>query len=376
MKSWVFKEKVIRLVSKQKSSAYSVYGKVFLMKIIVLIFKLKKSKFSFVLGILLLLATEVVAKYQDVTTKTQVNKVTNLFKNNISGRKELDNNLGKMQNSAIMQSKRGEQKFIDLMANKSEMQNKKKQLTAINTLDLTAEGRKESNNHKWVNKGLVDINDSSNLQRKIYADQVGKKANARLSNMLNNFKSYLLGCKKTEGNKIAKPKYEVQVKEEILAENQTKYHPKFCEYRQNKYNCRNVLHATCQQRAMKWEAWQGTRAKIFSGSYIRWHRFHWLEELGDHWKKDKRKHRKYNLHLKGDGATCQEIANFIAREKGKRAGHVRVVKINSRGENGLFGAGIRHRFIAGTYTVDYQYRDGEEICVKWQEEWQEQCRLE
>ncbi|NRB10229.1 MAG: septal ring lytic transglycosylase RlpA family protein [Rickettsiaceae bacterium] len=58
MKNLVFKERITRLVSKQKKFSIFSIWKGFLLKRIALIFKLKKSKFLFALGILLCITTQ------------------------------------------------------------------------------------------------------------------------------------------------------------------------------------------------------------------------------------------------------------------------------------------------------------------------------
>ena len=83
------------------------------------------------------------------------------------------------------------------------------------------------------------------------------------------------------------------------------------------------------------------------------------------------------MELKYDYGIFNEIANTIASQMGKRHGHVKVLGYkNHHGEGGDWGAGIEHTHMSSTYTVYYQYRDGDEICVRWRRWWQDECILQ
>ncbi|NRB10873.1 MAG: hypothetical protein HRU35_04590 [Rickettsiaceae bacterium] len=320
--------------------------------------------------------------YQDLEVPTQVNTRTNyLYETKINPDELMKTHTHSFDDmkGIIGQDKSGElalQKMSGFTGvDSNEAKSKSGELQALDKASgIESKARAEMSKENTLNELYVDWENPLHKQELREAKEIGKAQDNLLHNLLGKLRELGIDCFKKLGNVEKEPEFYLQVRQKQIKD--TKYNQHFCEHRQKKYNCNYRRYVKCEKhnQSMKWYKWQRVQTRTFSGSEIWHHHRHWFKDV--FWKRDKRRHTKYWCYLRIDGGTFNSIANHIAALMGKRAGHVRVISSPSdRGEGSDWGADER-RHVSNIYRVNYQYRDGDPICLRWTEEWRDECLLE
>jgi hypothetical protein len=303
--------------------------------------------------------------------KAQVNKVDNLFKNNINDQSSLERNLQEASKAAIDNMQTGNQN-IDI-AGSSETDAKTRELSGINALDLESKGH-SSKAAEEFNKGdersggsfLVNHKEAGISAHKRDIDEIVNATEDLMGKLTSALKEQGIDCKEIESDRHIDQQWYIQ--RSGAREKEVTYDKFFCEHPRKQYKCRDEVTLTCKSKRMEWGEWQD-RTIILSGHEICAYHYHWLYPV--FWKR-----KRYGMHMRGDAHIMAEVRREIAAKLGTPVESIHEwIGISERGDGELTEA-QEHQVKWDWYTFQYKYRDGKLVCQDWQETWREQCTLE
>jgi hypothetical protein len=310
------------------------------------------------------------ADHVDPEVKTQVNKQTTFFKDNIENIGQLEKDI----NSAVDNAAKSELNEDNIMKNmqetmgisKSQIDKEKDGLDNLHPDDLSEQGRKKMLESNITEEIYPDENSALMKQHAKDVDFLVGQHKKLLGNLLDVLKQNGLhvDCKQIKGNKIIEPGYSLKT-ERIPAQDST-YDQKICEEPRNSYKCRDVVTLKCNKREKVYGDWQ-LKETFISGSELFNNHKGWLYSI-------KWKDKRFGVHMHDGLGYRAEVAYKIAGMLGVSTSQIIVHPIEARGYGGEleFGKDIvweKYRFV-------YSYRDyiGEK-CLEWQEDWNESCYL-
>ncbi|MCP3848681.1 MAG: hypothetical protein GY694_00380, partial [Gammaproteobacteria bacterium] len=303
------------------------------------------------------------ADYQDLEVPTQVNKRTNyLYESDGNPDQLMKNYTHSLDDMKGIIGDDNGNKAIGTVSEVSGVDSnqaraKSSELQSLDNNSAASRGRAEMAKNNTMKELYMNWDDDPHRQYLKEAKDIGEAQDNLINNLQSKLRELGIDCKKLPGNIEKEPEFYLKVREKPSQD--TKYNQHFCEHRLNKYNCNYKRYVRCRtyNQSMKWYKWQRVQTRTFRGSEIWHHHNDWFKDV--EWKRDKRRHQKYWCYLRTDGGTFNNIANYIAAQMGKKAGHVRVIGTPSdRGEGRDWGGGDHHHF-SNTYRVQFQYRDGD-----------------
>jgi hypothetical protein len=315
-------------------------------------------------------------QYLEPTAKTNINEKTNLFDSSIEDFAGFQKQIESSRETATSGIKGKDEvsagfEYIAGGNSKSHLEAEGRRLDGIRPGDLNSTGREEMVKSGIIEEIHVDYEKPLNIAHKRDAEKIAESSARLLDRIEGLLKELGVDCKSKKGNKVIEPEYFIQVQNESVKN--TVYTQKFCEDLRNQYNCRDTVSLKCVHKAMKWNEWGAEREHSFGGVAL------YISNpglfRGVHWKKAKGHKSKDKLHLIDDSAVNDTLATLIASSLGAQKDQVTVAS-NSGSENGYLqytGRGCLHAF--EFYKVKYKFREGNEICAEWSEDWTERCTL-
>ncbi len=315
--------------------------------------------------------------YLDPTAKTNVNKQTDLFESGIEDYSSFESQMDSMKQKAI--DGIGDPGNIELISDKSsgEIEEAAGNLSAIKANDLHSRGGDEVMQTGIMEELHVDYTKPLNTQHRKDALKIADASSELLGNLAALLKDLGIDCKTVKGNKIIEPEYYIDVKKEQTKD--TVYNKTLCEEMRNKYNCTDTLSMSCKTKVMQWENWQD-RTIDFGGADIYWNLVGWMYSY-------KWDDREFGLHIRQEPHVMADIGREIAKRIGATTDQVAYVatimpplhpfRLNTPGK----GFGEIFHLEKKSYTWEifkfsYKYREGKLVCGEWNEEWNEECRLQ
>jgi len=339
-------------------------------------------------------------EYRDPTIQVNVNEQTSLFEDSLEG---ADQDWGSLQEK-LEQGKRSALSDIESKKNlgsitsksEGELKNSAASLSSIDAIDLNSRGSEEFAKGTLMQDIYVDFSKPLNQQSMKDAKKIAKAQDKLMGNLLGKLKEIGVDCKTVKGPKKMEPAYYLQL--EKSQHKDTKYNQKLCEELRSKYNCADSLGLKCKKRGMKWEDWEQKTIEIGGAELVA--NAKWVF----YGRKLKQKHfRLYvdNRKMRSAGFFSNKLKpnpNFEGVKRyfqqliaSKLNASIEQVSTDDFGvENldhyvnpyrpawgGVGCPGLRKKeWIYPTYRIHYKFREGNEICEEWQENWTERCRIE
>lgn len=239
-------------------------------------------------------------------------------------------------------------------------------LKGIEAKDLNNKGTREMQKQDAISSLHMDYSESGNQMHWEYAKELSDGMDELMPELLNKLKEIGADCRIIKGSKEQEPSFYLQMKQ--TKHKDTKYNQAFCEALRGSYNCTDSVALRCLKRGMRYEPWQ--EREITYGGYEVWtqHR-NWLTAV--YWKKPRRGKSKDRGIITVGAASL--IKDDIAKKLKCRSDQVEV-KSAAVGMGGLMHEYPRDRFrVYQQYKVRYRFREGNEICKRWEETWTERC---
>lgn len=311
------------------------------------------------------------ADYRDPEVRTHVNKQTSYLKDTLGDEQasieDFTGNLDKSK-AAIGSSDKALSDISEIVgSNKNEVIQESDHLSEINADDLESKGREGLIKENVINDLYVDYSKPLNKQHAKDAELLANAQNDLFTNLFGKMRELGVDCKTVKGDKVQEPEYYIQIK--TTQHKDTIYNQTFCEELRNKYNCRDSLALRCTKKGIRWNAWQDKTVKIDGDTIYRN-----ANHLG---YSIKWKRKRHGWHLKQDSAGWRQ---FLSSHL-----NIPIEQIHEQIHfpNGARGVGSathpvyeRWRIVFDQYEFKYKYREGTEICEKWDEQWTERCSLQ
>lgn len=303
--------------------------------------------------------------------QTQVNEVTDLFDKHIENKDLLLQNMKEQNDNAMEQIK--SRKHHDFIEGIDEAEGKINELNSIKETDLEGAGRQKrvSKEYQFYDENELepDYTKSGNNMHKLDSDEIvtGTEKTMRQVgiDLMKNLIELGFDCKTVKGAIHKEPTYYIEIKRED--QKNTEYDQFFCEEPRNQYSCNDSVSLNCVKRGMKWNPWQYREVQI-AGDTV----YHGAKHLGHaiFWKK-----KRWGWHLNFDSAGWRV---FLSNHLGIPLEQIHPqihFPGGARGIGGTHPVYEQWRIVFDAYVFGYSYRDGNEICEQWAEDWTERCVL-
>jgi hypothetical protein len=353
--------------------------------------KLKMQKMPLFLMVLFL-AGAAMADYEAPTVKTNVNKQTDLFEKSIDNHKVLQKQLEQDKATATAEMNNNP-KGLSYLSNKSasEIDGAVGGLKSIKASELTSKGQEEFAKerddvdlaalHPDYTKPLV-------IKYKEDAEKIAKASEDLLANLLGKLKDIGVDCKTVKGDKIMEPEYTIKITQEpTRAKGETLYDKKVCEELRNTYNCNDSVKLTCKQKAKQYRDWQ-VKETSYTGQELYNNHRDWVKFY--FWKSTWTRKTKHKGEIQESAAPA--IRDDIAAKLKVGVDQIEIM-IFERKNKSLFRFEKKIKFISSgavdlmewpsdrfrmyvSYPVYYKFREADEICAQWSEEWTERCKIQ
>ena len=309
----------------------------------------------------------VLADHVDPIASTNKNEQTNLFKESVEDVKGFENQINGGKDSALNRLSGSSQVLEDITGKRgSEVKQETNKLENIRANDLESAGAKEMQEKNVIEELYINEENTLWQGHKNDAAKIANASSDLLSNLMDKLKEIGVDCKQVKGSKVIEPEYYINMKTE--ASKDAKYDLHYCEDLRNKYSCRNILTLKCIRKGKRYGVWKYREVQV-PGNTV----YNQAKHLGHavFWKK-----KRYGWHLRLDSAGW----------RGFLSGHLNI-PIMQIGEQISFPNGGRGvgdgthpiyedwRVVFDVYAFGYQYRDAQDVCEKWDEDWAEECKL-
>ena len=331
--------------------------------------------------------------------QTQINKRSDLFQKSVEDLGGLEKSLEQKKQATINAIGDGETNTPQGLnsitkQSKSELENESGKLESIHENDLNSRGREEMIKKNSINELYPDYSRPLNKQFMKDAKALSEGQNELLANLFAKLKKFAqIDCKTIKGDKKHEPEYFLKVK--TTEHKDTIYNQTFCEELRNRYNCTDTVTLKCKKKGMKWDGWQdkeihiGYEELFKSGKMV-----FWVDHTGNSCFEYKLSlgissgligaYRKKSIP---DPYKILAMREFLTT-KHKEA---TIDNISTEMSSSWYGDGSL-RSISGwswggrvlgskdyawqVYFVKYRYRDGKPACLEWEEDLNQDCRLQ
>jgi hypothetical protein len=322
--------------------------------------------------------------------RANVNEVTDFFDRNIQDKRDIEAEIQKSLQSAhegiLSSTSNAEVPNIDKANQESA------RLSSVPEYELDTAGMRarQSEQYSFYDENGFEIDRSQPLvlAHKRDMDEIAKETEVLFSNFAQALKKegIEVDCKTALGKKEQEPEYYITQENEPKLD--TVYDKFFCEQPHHTYSCNYVLTTVCAKPSMRWSPWQPKQIRVSGGELVN------SGQQVFNIYKPRDKVFEYGLSLqnhyqiramKAFLLTKHPEAQVIA-SRHPEAGLDNISDdMSGWPEGGTFSidgwyyGGRRlgsKDYAFDTYVVNYQYRDGQPICLQWQDTWREQCRVD
>lgn len=341
-----------------------------------------KHRYSLLLIVIITQATRVFASSagDQAPAKSNINEVTDFFSVDVQDRSGLDTTFRDMQSAAKSGIESGSSsQEIEMEGN---LKAKASELSSISAHDLESRGRNARHTEcAFYDENEMDIDYASPLisQHKSDVDQILNGCDSFLSNILGGLKTLGIDCEQVAGNRVQEPEYNVYTV--LQPDKDTFYKKTFCEHLKNRYSCNYTLGLKCSKWGIEWQPWQNKEIHLdghmLYRDYVDW-------GFGVYWKEKRHGWHIHKNHPRRTESplTSQQINDqarqFLANHHGvtiDNIGEVVEFPESGRGIGNITPLYSRWRVAWDYYVFKYKYRDGRPICIHWNEDWSETCKL-
>lgn len=314
--------------------------------------------------------------------RTNINELTDLFEKNIENKEDLFLHLKGQSDGAINQISRKE--GFDSIEGIKDAENKSSELNSIKDTDLDNAGRvkRASKEYQFYDENELepDYTKAGNSMHRLDAKDIIAATENKMQKIGKDFMAKLLSegfdCKTVKGAIQKEPTYYIEIKRE--EQNNTEYDQFFCEEPRGIYRCYDTVTMRCVRRGMSWDPWKRTQMEI-AGS-----------ELVANWKwifrSEKLKQKHFRLLIRNDRDVKAGIRQLLADKHGVSLEQINTDNMSVENLDyyvnpyrlawGGVTTGRHKEYMFPTYRIHYDFREGEEICKEWSEDWTERCSLQ
>lgn len=325
------------------------------------------TKVTFIQAILMLIIAITYRSADANRYQTNKNEVSNFFNAEIEDRQALDKFLedSQKQGQGAIESREAI-KTLDL--NEASLEQKTSELNSIGANDLESRGAEERTKEEnaYYDQLEIDYSDPKILNHKKDIDKITEANEKLTSRLVEGLRELNIDCHQVKGEKELEPEYRLEIEKEHLKD--TIYNQHICEELRNRYNCSDMLTLKCIKRGMRWNPWQYREVHI-AGDTV----YHGAKHLGYaiKWKK-----KRWGWHLHSNSAGWRVFLSNHLNIPLEQIGEQIHFPAGTRGVGGTHPIFEQWRIVFDAYVFGYNYRDGEEICEQWSEDWNEACRLQ
>lgn len=293
--------------------------------------------------------------------KTNLNRVTSEFQENIENKADLDNDIRNYIKNSEQNIGSGS---VYEVFSPTEIR--------ISNSDAEEMGRAERLKMEYFNKFEIDYSRPGVKKHQQDIDEIVKLTHSKIGKILEFLRKNGIDCKEFLQKKNEDKPFLTDI--EKIPSKEVDYKPHFCEHLESKYNCLSSLSIRCEKKGMKWEEWEAKSIKISgpellaSSGYGFFYAHHVADSVFER-KLFSPSSREYKwVRFSSVPAMKHYLADrFKARPESFSD------DMTFSWEGGIYhleGKNYAWRF----YNINYKYRDGEEICEKWSDEiWQDYC---
>lgn len=316
------------------------------------------------------------------------NQVTNFFDQAIEDRNGLEANLEHSKQEA--ESGIGANGALQsLGVDGGVIEGKTSELSVIDAKDLENRGQRERAKPENQYYEQVEINYSNPqiLNEKRDIELISSSSEKLVSKLIDGFKDFGVDCQNIEGSKEVEVENFISIKKE--QQQDEIYEQKMCEELKNKYVCTDSVTLTCKLTGKRYDGWQD-REIALDGHMLYWNYMDWGWSIK--WKRKRHGwhiHKYHPIGIFGGGsesalrdnpqAINDQARSLIARQLGVGIDQIYediTFPEAGRGIGEIRPLNSRWRVAWDQYLFRYKYRDSHLFCAEWQEEWQEDCRLQ
>lgn len=181
-------------------------------------------------------------------SKTNINKVTDLFDQHIENKDTYLENIQQQNAGGVEQIKSGVS--YDLIEGTKEKDQKERELNAISASDLENAGRaaRVSEEYRFYDENELepDYTKPGNKLHKDDMDAIATSTSTLMGNLFAKLKEIDIDCKTVKGPIQKDPVYYIDIKRE--AQKNTDFDQFFCEEPRNQYSCQDALSVKCKDQ--------------------------------------------------------------------------------------------------------------------------------
>lgn len=198
----------------------------------------------YILTFLILNASSSFADYQEPTTRTNINKQSDLFERSVEDMKAFSGQVEAGKEGAV-NSLQGDLPLEVLTGKpKNQVDGVVNDLSSIKASDLENRGRAEMVKSGVINQIYVDEESPLFQQAKKDAHAIANASGALIGKLTEKLKDIGIDCKTVKGNKEVEPEYYLEIKKEPAKD--TIYNQKICQELRNQYVCKDILKLKCE----------------------------------------------------------------------------------------------------------------------------------
>lgn len=296
---------------------------------------------------------------------TNINKTNNEFADNIQGKENLDSEIYSIIEST--KSSIGSGDVYEIFSPET---------IEINYDNIEPQGKEARSSEKLEHFNLleVDYTKSGAIKHKQDIDEIVLQTNSRFTDLAELLRKNGIDCDNIKDYKeeMLSPFY-IETKQ--IPNKEVKYKPNFCEQLKNSYNCFFSLRLNCLEKGVEWQEWQSRTITIpghelVSSGYGLLYSHYVARNTFEHKLiSPSSQEAKYN------GVTFNSIPQmklYLQNKLQSRKGSISNDMIFGW-YGGIYPLGGKD-YAWRNYTINYKYRDGDDICKKWSDEiWEESC---
>lgn len=327
-------------------------------------------------ALLIIIAGKIEAEKPQPTNR---NPATDFFDQQIEAKAALEADLdrAKSQAAEMINSQQG----IEAVGTSLPVvKNQVRALEKIEAGNLESGGLRErarQDNTYW-DRLEVDYSDPKVANHQQDLDKIASSSEQLIKRLIEELRDFGVDCQAAPGYRELAPEYYLDIQK--TRHQDTIYNRHICQQRRNNYHCQQALTVKCLKTNWQYGPWQPKELAI-NGRYLYDHH----RDLG--WSV-KWKHKRHGWHisgLPGPESPCSsaqisaEIRSLISsylRVKLEQVQEVITFPAGGRGTGNINALGSRWRVAWDQYIFKYYYRDAEQVCQDWRQDWHERCKLQ
>ncbi len=313
-------------------------------------------------------STYSMGQYLEPTTKTNINQIDPLFEENIENYQGWQEAIDRKRETAIEAS--GNNQAFGEESSTPKAKSEIDRLSNISANELEGQGRQERAAKPWVDDFFVDYSKAGGRQHQSDAELIANSSGKLMNKLTSLLKDLGVDCQEVKGNKEVEPQYYLELRRKKMRDD-TVYDQFFCEQLRNHYVCHDRLMLSCKTRGVQKGKVQPKVVNI--GAMDLWSLGVLSGEDYEQWG-NTYEDAKLVLKIRLDARSIPVIKSWLALKEGVKSDFIDNIRVSY--SSGIMFMNLdsrKHGFT--TYRLDYDVAEKHEVCLEWNEEWNEVCEL-